>query len=102
VTDLRRRRRSRGAAPAEAGGWWLRLVRSRWFAPLLLAACALLPYAGTWSYGFSSYDDDYTIVDMQGEALLRRALPRDESGDAHVALARFLADRGDLAGAVQL
>lgn len=42
----------------------LRLVRTRWFAPLLLVACALLPYAGTWSHGFVAYDDEDTIIHM--------------------------------------
>lgn len=51
-------------------------MRARWLSPVLLAACALVPYAGTWSYGFVSYDDEYTIVGMPLiRTLSWRALP---------------------------
>jgi protein O-mannosyl-transferase len=39
-------------------------VRESWALGLVLVACALIPYAGTWSYGFVDYDDVVTIVDM--------------------------------------
>ena len=29
---------------------------------LVLVACALIPYAGTWSYGFVDYDDSVCTV----------------------------------------
>jgi hypothetical protein len=40
------------------------LVQARWFAPLLLVACAVLPYVGTWSHGFVAYDDEQTIIGL--------------------------------------
>ena len=62
-----------------------------WVVALSLVACASLPYAGTWSHGFVSYDDNLTIT---GLPLLRdlswRTLPRFFVPELRAGLAEYM------------
>lgn len=60
-------------------------------AGVLLLACAVLPYAGTWAYGFVDYDDRAGIVDL---SLIRnlswRAVPGFFRPDVYPGLPEYM------------
>jgi hypothetical protein len=57
----------------------------------LLLVCALLPYAGTWAFGFVDYDDRAGIVDLPLiRSLSWRALPQFFRPDVYPGLPEYM------------